>query len=190
MDSFIRQVKERRKEKGLSQADLASIISVPQSTIGRIESKKTVPNLKMLQKIVDALDLEMDLKRKDTRPDYEKKWDCLCFTCYWKDEPVSFVNVRDNRVFIKRYVDDPIKQLFWSDNIDLYRLTEVLRSRCWEENRADIDQIKKKLGIQYYDPLEIVKMTHGVSYNDFLWFQFDGEFLHWEDVAPRRFRNV
>ena len=48
----------------------------------------------------------------------------------------------------------------------------------------------KKLGLAYYDPLGIVKKTHGVSYNDFLWIQFSGEHLMWKDVAPKRFRNV
>lgn len=190
MEEFINQVKERRKEKGLSQAELAKLVGVPQSTIGRFESKKTFPNLKTLSKIADVLNMEIDLKEKDTRSPYIKRWDNLRFTCYWKDEPVSDVYVRGNEAFIKRYIKHhPVKQIFYSDKMDLYKLTEILKSRCWQEDRADIDLILKKLGIEYYDPLEIVKKTHGISYNDFLWFQFAGEFLRWADVAPRRFRN-
>lgn len=190
MDDLIVRIREKRKEKSLSQANLAKIIGVPQSTIGRFESGKNIPNYKIIQKIADALDVKIDLKEKDLRPPYIQKWDNLSFTCYWKDEPVSYVSVSGNKVRIKRFVDNPVKQIFYSDIIDLYRLTEILRARCWQEERADINKILNKLGIEYYDPLEIVKKTHGISYNDFLWFQFSGEFLHWKDVAPRRFRNV
>ena len=188
MEKFIEQIKIKRKEKGLSQADLAKQVGVPQSTIGRFESGRTMPNLKTLQKIADCLNVEIMLTGKDTGSPYLKRWNDLRFTCYWKDEPVSDVCVRGNVVLIKRYIEHPVKQLFYSDKMDLFQLTEILRTRCWQEERADIDQILKKLGIEYYDPLEIVKRTHGISYNDFLWIQFGGEFLHWKDVAPRRFR--
>ena len=189
MEEFLGQIKRIRKEKGLSQADLAEQVGVPQSTIGRLESRKTFPNLKTLQKIAEVLDAEIYLGKKDSRSPYLKRWDNLRFTCYWKDEPVSDVCVRGNNVFVKRYVKHPVKQMFYADKMDLFRLTEILKTRCWQEDRADVDLILKKLGIEYYDPLEIVKKTHGISYNDFLWFQFNGEFLQWKDVAPRRFRN-
>ena len=67
--------------------------------------------------------------------------------------------------------------------MDILRLSEVFRRRCWEEDRDGLDNILNKLGLTHYDPLEIVKKTHGVSYNDFLWFQFEGERLFWKDVA-------
>ena len=36
-----------------------------------------------------------------------------------------------------------------------------------------------------YNPYEIVKHTHGVSYNDFIWFRFLGEKLTSKDVLVR-----
>ena len=50
----------------------------------------------------------------------------------------------------------------------------------------DINEILKQLGLKSYDPLEIVKKTHGVSYNDFLWFQFEGENYRYEDMKTKR----
>lgn len=187
----VESIVKRRKELGLSQAKLAQACGVPQSTIGRIESKTFVPSMQTLEKICQVLDMEFVCKEKDNRPPYMRKWDNVGFTCYWKDEPVSEVHVENMRVYVKRFVKNhPIKQIFPVEEMDVFKLTEILKMRCWEDNRAELDALLKKIGVAFYDPLEIVRKTHGVSYNDFLWIQFRGEHLRWKDVAPRRFRNV
>ena len=43
----------------------------------------------------------------------------------------------------------------------------------------------KNIGLSEYNPYEIVKHTHGVSYNDFIWFRFPGEKLTSKDVLVR-----
>ncbi len=48
---------ERRKKLGLSQRDLAKVCNVPQSSIGRIESCKTMPNISTLLNIFKHLGL-------------------------------------------------------------------------------------------------------------------------------------
>ena len=189
--TMIEKIIERRKELKMSQAVLAQQCGMPQSIIARMEIRETVPTIPTLEKIMGVLGMELVCKEKDTRPSYMKKWDNLEFTCYWKDEPVSNILVKNNRAYIKRFIKKhPFKQIFHADEMDINKLSEVLRTRCWEDNRADIDVHLKKLGLAYYDPLGIVKKTHGVSYNDFLWIQFSGEHLMWKDVAPKRFRNV
>ena len=47
-----------------------------------------------------------------------------------------------------------------------------------EKERPDIMEILKNIGLSEYNPYEIVKHTHGVSYNDFIWFRFPGEKLN------------
>lgn len=190
IDSTIKSMVKRRKQLGLSQAKLATKCGLPQSTIGRIESKALVPNMQTLDKIFQELGMELVCKEKDTRPAYIRKWNNVGFTCYWKDEPVSEVCVNGMNVHVKRFVKNPVKQIFPVEEMDVFKLTEILKTRCWEDNRAGLDELLKKIGVPFYDPLEIVKKTHGVSYNDFLWIQFHGEYLSWKDVAPRRFRNV
>lgn len=191
IDLIVESIIKRRKELGFSQAKLAKRCDFPQSTIGRIESKALVPNLQTLDKICRELGLEFVCREKDNRLQYVRKWDNVGFICYWKDEPVSEVHVENMRVYVKRFVvNHPVKQIFPVEEMDVFKLTEILKTRCWEDNRADLDKLLKKIGVPFYDPLEIVKRTHGVSYNDFLWIQFRGEHLRWKDVAPRRFRNV
>lgn len=52
-----------RKAKGWTQQELARACGLTQSVIGRIESKKSVPTLVTLQKIVAALDATLSVNR-------------------------------------------------------------------------------------------------------------------------------
>lgn len=51
------QIKTRRKQLNISQQELASIIGVPKSTIGRIEAGLTSPRVETLFKISQALNV-------------------------------------------------------------------------------------------------------------------------------------
>ena len=50
---------EKRNELGFSQRELASICGIPQSSVARIESFKTIPNLDTLLKIMQPLGLKL-----------------------------------------------------------------------------------------------------------------------------------
>lgn len=54
---IISAIIDRRKKLGLSQRDLAKMCDVPQSSIGRIESCKTMPNISTLLNIFKHLGL-------------------------------------------------------------------------------------------------------------------------------------
>jgi ribosome-binding protein aMBF1 (putative translation factor) len=58
------KVAERRKELGLSQAELAELVATTQSAIARLESGGRPPRIDTLLRIADALDCELlvDLK--------------------------------------------------------------------------------------------------------------------------------
>lgn len=49
-------IKERRIEKGLTQADMAKILNISQVAYGRYELGNRDPGLNMILKIADALD--------------------------------------------------------------------------------------------------------------------------------------
>lgn len=53
---------QKRKQLGLSQRDIARMIGMPQSTIARIESCKTIPNAETLYKLVNALGMTIIVK--------------------------------------------------------------------------------------------------------------------------------
>ena len=50
---------ERRNDLNLSQRDLAALCGIPHSSVARIESGKSTPNLSTLLKIFNKLDLSL-----------------------------------------------------------------------------------------------------------------------------------
>ena len=65
MACIISTMTNRRKELGLSQRDLASKCGVPQSSIARIESYKTIPNLSTLLNIYNHLGLSLTITTRE-----------------------------------------------------------------------------------------------------------------------------
>jgi ribosome-binding protein aMBF1 (putative translation factor) len=62
-------VAERRKELGLSQAELAELVATTQSAIARLESGGRPPRIDTLLRIADALDCELLVELKPrTKP--------------------------------------------------------------------------------------------------------------------------
>ena len=107
------------------------------------------------------------------------------FEVYWKDEITARVYVKGANVVVARFTDHPVKQLFAKAKMTRLQLDRVFRSRCWEEGRADNAELLRALSLERYFPQEIVRRTHGVSYNDFIWFRFPGENLTSKDVLVR-----
>ena len=61
---LIDRIKTIRKEKRLSQIELAKRCNVPQSTIGRIENHSMNPSIDTLINILDVLNIKIELKEK------------------------------------------------------------------------------------------------------------------------------
>ena len=63
--SLIEQLSEIRKEKKLSQRQLADIIGMKQPMLANIEKKKNSPQLNTLLNILDSLGYTIEYKEKD-----------------------------------------------------------------------------------------------------------------------------
>jgi ribosome-binding protein aMBF1 (putative translation factor) len=57
--SIVGAMIEQRNALGISQRELATICGIPQSSVARIESFKTTPNLNTLLKIFQSLGLKL-----------------------------------------------------------------------------------------------------------------------------------
>ncbi len=55
-------LKQRRKELGINQSDLAEIAGISINTLYKIERGQTNPTLEVLEKILDVLGLELKLE--------------------------------------------------------------------------------------------------------------------------------
>ncbi|MBR4514538.1 MAG: hypothetical protein IKO61_06595 [Lachnospiraceae bacterium] len=111
--------------------------------------------------------------------------DSFRFEVFWKNELSARVSVNRSKVNVSRFIIHPIRQIFSSEHISRNQLNEILKLRCFEEGRPDIKDKLASIGLTEYIPIEIVKRTHGVSYNDYIWIRFPGEKLRAEDVLVR-----
>ncbi len=66
MAAIIGSIVEQRNSMGISQRELASICEIPQSTLARIESFRTTPNLETLLKIMQPLGLTLSVTAVST----------------------------------------------------------------------------------------------------------------------------
>lgn len=162
--------------------------SVTPGKIADIEKiQERITNLKKeikdLQWNIESLNKMMICYEK--RKKKEMIMDDFIFEVYWKDEITARVYVKKKDVIISRYTENPGKQLFAEKKMTRYQLGKIFEMRCWEKARPDIMEILENLGLSEYNPYEIVKRTHGVSYNDFIWFRFSGEKITSKDVLVR-----
>lgn len=59
---LVQKIVKRRKELGISQQKLADMVSLPQSTIARIEAEIVSPRLETIVLIANALRISIDIK--------------------------------------------------------------------------------------------------------------------------------
>jgi hypothetical protein len=107
-----------------------------------------------------------------------RKWkqtDDYNFSLYYNNILVADIFTRENDVQVYRYETSPGMQLFYNDHITRYELGEVLASRCWDENRENLDAYLAKLGLKEFNVYEICRKTHGIMLQDLFWFRFLGE---------------
>ena len=60
--ALIEQLVALRKNKGLSQRQLAAVSGISYVVIARLESKKQSPNIETLNKLLDALDARLTIE--------------------------------------------------------------------------------------------------------------------------------
>ncbi|MBQ4523216.1 MAG: hypothetical protein IJA10_09730 [Lachnospiraceae bacterium] len=118
----------------------------------------------------------------------EKNIPDMDFDIMWLDEKVGHICIKDEEIVdAEQYDCENYKRFLPYCHITIALLSRLLQSRCWDKNRANINEILSELGLNSYNPFEIVKKTRGIDYDDKFWFRFKGEeSLCWDDVDPRR----
>lgn len=105
-----------------------------------------------------------------------------CFDIMYKDELVSEVSFVNGKLLVKKHNNNVAIQPFHGGEITPSRVEEFLLSRCFRFSRPDKEDLLKALGLEVYNPFDIVSKTHGHMYHDCLWVRFPGENLKWADV--------
>ena len=87
----------------------------------------------------------------------------------------------------KKYTND-----FWIlpfnnklNEISFEMFEGFLESRCPDRDRYDLKELLENWGLIEFDSLGIVKKTHGLMLDDFIWIRFEGENISYADIKVR-----
>ena len=109
----------------------------------------------------------------NTKPDENTT---LRMTYMFRQQPCTTIDVDffNERIKIQNHTNDLLHRAFgvieaptWED-FNLF-----LRERCFPETRGNAKQILRHMGIDSYDPLQIVEKTKGRMAEDELWLKFN-----------------
>lgn len=65
MNRFGEKLRTLRKQRGLSQTELAEILGVQQSYVGKLERGERVPNVTMIRKVAELFNVSFDQLMND-----------------------------------------------------------------------------------------------------------------------------
>lgn len=83
------------------------------------------------------------------------------------------VDYKTNTVKIKNYTDDNINRAFGcNEHPSMKDFEEFLEERCFPRTRDHLKLILRDMGLDYYDPLAIVRITQGRLEGDRMWIRF------------------
>lgn len=87
MTTFVERLKELRKQKNISQAELAPILGLSQQAIAKWETEKSSPDPEMLSKLADFFDVTSDYLLG--RTDNPKGYYTQTMAAHRTDDPTS-----------------------------------------------------------------------------------------------------
>ena len=103
------------------------------------------------------------------------------FTIMWHDIPQLHVKViQQNGIHVEtkqccaeRHMRIPV--ILWENRGKIKDVLKFLETRTVPRTRYDLDDILKRYGLRDYDPVAMVRKSHGVSMSDYVWILFDDE---------------
>ena len=110
------------------------------------------------------------------------------FTVFHENTPVAHVSVSDDHksVHIEKLVPDGMIQPFCGNKLNLERVYNFLKDRCYEDCFVGLDEVLKTQNMKSNNPWEWNRKTHGITWEDFFWIKFEGEDIEWEDIRWKR----
>lgn len=108
---------------------------------------------------------------------------------YWmsEDEVCAEIEVYTNpfRVDYHNVTENKLKMFcFPGHDITKDWLDRFFERRVWSRYRPDSDELLNNIGLINFNPLDIIKITHGVLTSDDFWIKFEDEKdLKYQDIT-------
>ena len=146
-------IKNLRKNLGLTQKEFASLVGTSKPTIERWEKEnaKITGPIVLLSKMINDY------------PDY-------------KDDICTLIDVDDAKqlVRIKNYTDKLMFRAFGvNEDPDYNDYKEFLESRCFPRTRDKMKLVLEDIGLPFYDTFMIIEKTQGRMAEDDFWIRIE-----------------
>lgn len=83
---------------------------------------------------------------------------------------------QNERVTIENHTDDILHRAFGiNENPTWADFEYFLEDRCFPRTRDKLKLVLKDIGLDYYDPLSIIRITHGRMAEDTQWLEIISE---------------
>ncbi len=111
----------------------------------------------------------------------------LIFDLMYKDDVCSHVEVdlSTKKIECQEFAGFPFV-VFGKRPHDIESLNMFFERRCFPKERPDCDELLARHGLTQYNPLDIVRKTHGTMVGDHMWIRFEGEDLKYADVGGKK----
>lgn len=109
------------------------------------------------------------------------------FDYMYKDTLCTHVMCDGNNIKIENKVKNISLTAFGvADVVTPNDVYDLLCERCFPETRVNCSELLEDMGIQEYDPIEIIKQTHGAMCSDYFWIRLkENQELSYKDIDPR-----
>lgn len=99
---------------------------------------------------------------------------------------VEFDPVTEKVFSYKAYSNNIVKLPFGACmDPDYSWVISFLESRSPDKDNYAIKELLHNWGLAIYDPLAIVRKTHGLMMNDYFWVRFDNEDITYDNIKVR-----
>lgn len=108
---------------------------------------------------------------------------------FHKDKLCSIITFNEEIGFVKvkNFTDNLLDRAFGNNESPILSDFEnFLEKRCFLKGRPHMKETLRSLGLDLYEPVDIVYVTHGVMPGDFYWLRFDDQKeITWsKDILP------
>ena len=96
-------------------------------------------------------------------------------TLMYQNKPCTDIDVNflQNRIKIQNYTKDLLHRAFGAKENPTWEDFQIfLQDRCFPKTRGNVKAVLASLGLQDYDPLQIVEKVNGRTAEDDLWLKF------------------
>lgn len=111
------------------------------------------------------------------------------------DDVVCHVKKNSKGIYmVENLTDNSWESVFRGSEPSDEGVIRFFKSRCFSPERPDKNLVLDSLGLMVYDPISIVKKTHGTFFCDSYWIRFKGEKLDFasmrEEVFGKDWRSM